>query len=129
MSYIQGKALALLVSLSVDVEHFDASSSGPDPGSKQWLLAQALTHNEDYYSEAVVGKPSKEPCSNDVDVLHDSGDENTFSNSKTDSDELPEDAFHRKDASSLFIIEQREKSLKEKSDKFERCGAFHFSIF
>ena len=45
---------------------------------------------------------------------------NSTSSTMKEEEELPEDRFHRKDASSAFILEQRAQSLKDKADKFER---------
>ena len=114
---LQDQELSHIISLRVDVEHFDPSKASPDPGSKQWLLAQALTGSENYYSADLV---NSQPQASANGLIDDERDKVTSVGPLVDNDELPEDAFHRKDASSLFIIEQRENSMKEKNDKFER---------
>lgn len=40
--------------------------------------------------------------------------------SNNNTEELPEDRFHKKDASSSYIINQREEALKSKWDKYEK---------
>jgi hypothetical protein len=47
-------------------------------------------------------------------------DNNNNNNNNEDDTELPEDRFHRKDASSQFIINQREQAIKDKQEKYEK---------
>ena len=125
VTQLQDREFSQIVSVNVDVEHFDPSKNSPDPGSKQWLLAQALTGGENY---------SADPTDSQTQALRNRLVEERRDTTKgidsSEGDELPEDAFHRKDASSMFLIEQREQSLKEKSDKFERwnkCLSFQMN--
>jgi hypothetical protein len=37
-----------------------------------------------------------------------------------DDAELPEDKFHRKDAASQFIINQRDQAIKDKAAKYDK---------
>jgi hypothetical protein len=48
------------------------------------------------------------------------GDSSSSTVEDIDSMELPEDRFHKKDAASTFLINQREQAVKDKWEKHER---------
>jgi hypothetical protein len=143
VSRLEGKTRSLLLSISMDIDHNALSGYGPDPGSKQWLLAAALHGNDDnMYADASL--PVTPPTSStDIDDGHcfkedkfhislpdnvdkysgvplDASVQEDSNTSNNDNEELPEDSFHRKDASSSYIIQQRQQGIKDKADKYER---------
>lgn len=96
-----------------------------DPGSKPWLVLQALRDDD---------KSASSPLDAEVEAWEASASSNTSTSlseqrypgsrivdiGRVDEDtELPEDAFHRKDAASSWIISQREQSRVDKAKKYE----------
>jgi hypothetical protein len=137
-----------------------------DPGSKPWLVSQALSdENDDVHNNSssrglsnpyrrssssrkenfgnVEGETSSSsfpedkfhiPLPDDVDpytgMQYDYPVPTSSSSSKPaaatatkeeiEEQELPEDRFHRKDAGSQFILQQREQTKKDKWEKYEK---------
>ena len=98
-----------LMELTVTI-HADMSDPclHSDPGSRLWLISNALdttteqpdrTSNQKTAALAVTDSPSHPYNTND------------------DDEELPEDRFHRKDASSSYILQQREEGLSKAKSK------------
>lgn len=137
VSHVQGRQHQLLMEIEVKLPQ-PLEVSGPDPGSKQWLITRALLQNDNpYASEEDVGvksHPKEDKTENTGGALpeerfHLSLPENVdqYTGAALDNaiqreeeEELPEDRFHRKDASSAYILEQRAKALQDKADKYER---------
>eukprot|EP01038_Epipyxis_sp_PR26KG_P016231 gene16231-22090_t len=121
-----------------------------DPGSKPWLVTQALSTDDSTYNpydlEIISNNNNNDNNSNNnnnnnmlpEDKFHLSlpDDVDKYTGLKldnngieTDFDPLPklkvsneyaEDRFHQKDASSSFFINQREQAIKDKWDKYEK---------
>eukprot|EP01039_Chlorochromonas_danica_P010182 gene10182-11266_t len=132
--YVSRKVLQIF--LPVDQTRWEASA---DPGSKPWLLAQALARDghelnrKEYVNHnssdenSVVLPESRFHLSlpDDVDPYTGVKIDNFVGESSTrevegEEDELPEDRFHQKDAASSFLINQREQARKDKWAKHER---------
>ena len=101
-----------------------------DAGSKPWLVAQAMnSDNADLDSGSsllyrnLVSQLPTLVDENDVDVFHvrKAGDipkkRLTEIDLEEDSEELAEDKFHKKDAMSQYILQQRKEESKEKQDR------------
>lgn len=121
----------LVVILSLDLRPYGAKV---DPGSKAWLVVQALRSEDD------GGSDDKSAQKDALLVDDDSDDEADRDNQHGDSTlsqqrypgsgildlgqvdddtELPEDRFHRKDAASSYILSQREQSRLDKAKKYD----------
>lgn len=136
-------SLELRIVLPLDPR--DISECGPDVGSKAWLMSNALTEeNINPYDlrqkteSYQIGDDIKPEDSNEFaeDKFHiklpDGVDQYTgipmdgedlHANKKDildDDVELPEDRFHKKDASSSYYINQREKAKQDKWDKYNK---------
>lgn len=128
----EGFARSVQLRVLMAIDNNDWSSS-PDPGSKPWLIAQALggmsTPSVSKESEEII----EDSGSNDLpeDKFHislpDGVDKYTGQKLEYDDnspnildDVLPEDKFHKADASSQYIIEQRELEIKKKWEKHEK---------
>lgn len=113
-------------------------NENPDAGSKAWLGAQALSGNEGYDIK-------KKSDSDIIDNTSESSNATSLSNKvgeeilpeekfhlkfpknvdqytgvvldDEEEKELPEDRFHKKDASSQYLINQRDQAVKDKWDK------------
>ena len=81
----------------------DLNISSPDPGSKPWLVAQALASDE-------VGESKAE-----TDAKKQTEEANNSSN--YDDTRLPEDAFLEADALSTHFLRQREEDRKRQAEK------------
>jgi hypothetical protein len=104
-------------------------STRPDPGSKPWLVAEALGGGE---ARAVSKKSAPEDENKDgnslpEDKFHinlpDGVDKYTgrqLDYDDKESEVLAEDRFHRADASSQYIIDQRENDIRAKWEKHEK---------
>lgn len=116
--------MQLKITLQIDKEPWDVS---PDPGSKQWLVAEALR------SESDNNEPSKKSnsmaeISADGELPEDKfhvklpANVDKYTGVAMDPDEVeyPEDIFHKKDAQSTFLIEQRERERREKIERHEK---------
>lgn len=132
------QVVELLIILPIDTTPW---GNHPDPGSKPWLIAEAL---KDENSESTSNKSSTKITTNQQsdeypeDKFHiklpDNVDKYTGVKYETSPDEFPEDRFHRQDAISQYIIEQRERDIKEKWEKHERftylfINSLYFAIF
>lgn len=123
--------------IDMPIERGDLSLR-PDPGSKPFLVNHALsandntiynyrntTYEEDSSNNRVTMGDSKAVDSLPEDRFHIALPDNCCSytgipQENESSEEYPEDRFHKLDIGSQFIIEQRDKALKEKAEKFER---------
>eukprot|EP00753_Platysulcus_tardus_P005828 PLAT13716.1.p1 GENE.PLAT13716.1~~PLAT13716.1.p1 ORF type:complete len:492 (+),score=160.51 PLAT13716.1:99-1478(+) len=107
--------------LVLRVDRADPDTGRPDPGSRPWLLMQAL-HDS--------GSPT-----------HSSSRDSSAGESKDDSiakaaakaaaaasDVLPEDRFHAKDVMSQHIISQRQAAAAEKASKKEAVPPGHMML-
>lgn len=114
----------------------DRSSWGDkyDVGSKPWLVGQALSAGveEDcvgvYGGESAVsaveqGGSSVEYPEDNFHIKLPHGVDKYTGVARVDGvdhEEFPEDSFHRKDASSSYLINQREQGVKDKWAKHEK---------
>ena len=114
---------------------------GYDVGSKPWLVAKALSENDSTDCDSIYG--SHIYSSHKIKT----NDDNTSDNNEYPEDkfhiklpsnvdqytgvvreeneieiqeELPEDRFHKKDAASSYLINQREQAVKDKWTKHEK---------
>lgn len=135
--------LELRVKLHIDFKAFD---SQPDPGSKQWLMAQAL-HNDigndgafdinPYIDQSNYSAQSEESKEANTSASGEKGNDlfpedkfhlklpsnvDKYSGVPLDGDDevLPEDKFHMQDASSAYMLSQRKDAVKEKWDRYEK---------
>lgn len=119
----------------------------PDAGSKPWLLAQALNYDDNttthdttdanpygsmrhVKSSLVMGVDEDSQAypedkfhlnlPADVDPYTGVKYDGLSTGENLDEMELPEDRFHKKDAASSYIINQREQTKKEKWEKYEK---------
>jgi hypothetical protein len=81
----------------------DLAISSPDPGSKPWLVAQALASDEVGESKAEIDAKKQ--------VLETQNSENN------DDSRLPEDAFLEADALSTHYLRQRDEDKKRQIEK------------
>ena len=90
---------------------------GPDVGSRQWLLAQALK-SDNQIPDSSGGEESKVMKSRE----HERARERRSGNgSDSEDDDLPEDRFHRADIMSRYLIDEKKKSrAKAKEEERER---------
>ena len=100
LSNIDSNSLRVLLERYVEA---DINISSPDPGSKPWLVAQALASDE-------VGESKAE-----TDAKKQTEEANNSSNS--DDTRLPEDAFLEADALSTHFLRQREEDRKRQAEK------------
>lgn len=104
-----------------------------DAGSKPWLLAQALGDNNPYDSSSSRLPNSAHPAKGSQSMddrlpeerfhLSLPADVDQYTGVKLDDageEVLPEDRFHQKDASSTFLINQRDQARKDKWAKHEK---------
>lgn len=129
------------IQLPIDRTPWDIA---PDPGSKPWLLTQALSSEQLSSTDIEIYHNMKVSNSNDSlimtssqsvqypdilpeDKFHINLPDNVdkylglqLDENVADLSELPEDKFHKLDSSSSYINSQREQSIKDKRDKFEK---------
>ena len=135
--FVSMKKLEILLVLDEKEWAIDA-----DPGSKQWLIALALSDESEVGSAKSTSNPYASRSSNSLsnktdenrpefaeDKFHIKLPDNvdpytglTLSENPMDPDswDLPEDRFHKKDAASSYLLEQREKTKQEKVEKYEK---------
>lgn len=118
--------LELVVTLPVDNAEW---SAGADVGSKPWLIAEAL--REDNQKHEVLSPDDR--TSNTDEFAEDKfhiplpPDVDQYTGVKIDADdELPEDRFHKLDAHSSYLINQREQAIKDKWNKHEKYTTICF---
>ena len=97
----------------------------PDPGSLQWMLQQALDSSEPRGSGS--GSSLRNHLPHDSSALPEDkfhlqfpSDVDQYTGQKLEGQGeglLPEERFHKKDAHSSFLINQREQAVKDKWDK------------
>ena len=114
---------------------------GYDVGSKPWLVAKALSESDSNDCDSIYGthvhsslktKINNDNISDDSEYPEDkfhiklpsNVDQYTGAvredNEIEMQEELPEDRFHKKDAASLYLIQQREQAVKDKWTKHEK---------
>ena len=114
---------------------------GYDVGSKPWLVAKALSESESNDCDSIYGihihSSLKTKINNDNISDYSEYPEDKFhiklpsnvdqytgvvieDNEIEMQEELPEDRFHKKDAASLYLIQQREQAVKDKWTKHEK---------
>ena len=81
----------------------------PDPGSRLWLISNALDTSTELPDRTSNQKTITAPTFDIPSHPHHSPND--------DDEELPEDRFHRKDASSSYILQQREEGLSKAKSK------------
>lgn len=128
---VEGYTRLVQLRVGLALDHADWSE-GPDPGSRPWLVAEAL-------GGGAARAPSR-PCAvqeEDNREGEDSLPEDKFhinlpegvdkyTGRQLDYEEgaeeevFAEDKFHRADASSQYIIEQRENDIRKKWEKHEK---------
>ena len=68
-----------------------------------------------------VPKDDNDDDNNNIDdIIIDDVNDNRIGKGKEDNDYYPEDSFHQKDASSSYLISQREERIKDKWAKHEK---------
>jgi len=126
-----------LIDLAVEMP-LDRSEWGSvtDPGSKQWLLSRALTSDAEsetynpYAVSSASGEAKGEGDSQAKQVVNDdpfhlrvpvpvAPVEANVAVAADDGD-LPEDRFHKKDASSQYYVNLREQGVQDKWDKHRK---------
>ena len=114
------RLVQLRIAMAIDKDDW---CNAPDPGSKAWLIAEALgggiTRDESVKQKVVDENIDENTLPEDKFhiQLPDNVDKYTGLPLNEDNDELPEDKFHKADASSNYIIEQRENDIKKKWEK------------
>lgn len=114
----------------------DRSSWGDkyDVGSKPWLVGQALSASEGEDCVGVYGGESAVTATEEGGSRDDYPEDNFHiklphgvdkytgqpREGDIEAEEFPEDSFHRKDASSSYLINQREQGVKDKWAKHEK---------
>ncbi len=119
----------LIVELPLDRSDWGAEA---DPGSKSWLLSRALNSEveSDSYnpyvlsivsgeSESLNGEPLLNRVRANEDPFHLRAPVLTSTATMVQQDEgdLPEDRFHKKDASSQYYVQLRDQGVQEKWDR------------
>ena len=98
----------LTITLDID----DRSLSTVDIGSRQSVLAEALETDKDYNTSTNTNTNQDKNIVNQRNRFRETGA--VINND--DDDELPEDKFHKKDATSSYIINQRDDQHKQKQN-------------
>lgn len=103
----------------------DSVSSKADAGSRTWLVAQALSVDGDklgnQYSEEFSNVYTQVKSSTQLTSAYDDVNKLQDDSVKVDDDiELPEDRFHKLDAASSYLINQRDQDIKNKSAKYDK---------
>jgi hypothetical protein len=120
------RLVQLRIGMAIDTAEW---SAGPDPGSKPWLVAEALGGGEarEFSKKAAAVDEKVDENSLPEDKFHinlpDGVDKYTGRQLDYDDKEeevFAEDRFHKADASSQYIIEQREKDIRSKWEKHEK---------
>jgi hypothetical protein len=134
------QVVELVVIIPIDSNPWNASA---DPGSKPWLVAEALrgedgsasspSPTQQQQKSSGVGGEKEEYAEDKFHLnLPDNVDKYTGVKYPAEqNDEFPEDRFHRQDAISQYILDQREKDIKAKWDKHEKFVilSFFFLLF
>ena len=99
---------------------------GPDPGTKQWELANAFSRATDTEtdSESREGKEANASTVNTSEFSH-LFQENEDCDSVDDDQELPEDVFHSQDALSRHYLQQQQEEQNAKNNNHEELMASH----
>jgi hypothetical protein len=130
---VEGYTQRFVLEVSIPVDRTSVTL-GPDPGSKQWLVAQALAdddgrlrrsniyeHHIDSSTSTTTASATQEEYPEDKFHIRLPDDVDQYTGIKKEQEEeFPEDRFHRQDASSSFLINQREQAIKEKALKREQ---------
>jgi PIH1 N-terminal domain len=103
----------------------DSLSTAPEPGSRQWLLAHALSDGglDDDVGAAKTAATAAKPAGTGTaattatKVGVPGGPARTREEQGGDDEELPEDKFHRADALSLHFLKQKEDDKAARRQK------------
>lgn len=101
-----------------------------DAGSKTWLLAQAMDDsaaaidsNAELYKHMAQDSAKAKENDSSTDNFHvknrnyDSNGTKRVSTVDSDDEELPEDLFHKKDAMSSYLLQQRKEEAREREKR------------
>ena len=105
-----------------------------DAGSKPWLVAQAMDDSSGDASaegsaalyRSMASASIKEETETGGDTFHvrnrnyDADGSKRMSALDSDDEELPEDLFHKKDAMSSYLLQQRREEAKERLERQEQ---------
>jgi hypothetical protein len=120
------QVVELIVIVPIDLNSWNSFA---DPGSKPWLIAEALNSEDDRPSASSSAQLKSSATVDKGEYPEDKfhiklpDDVDKYTGVKLPSghdDEFPEDRFHRQDAISQYIIDQREKDIKAKWEKHEK---------
>ncbi len=115
----------LVLRVHVDMSPLDA---GPDPGSRPWRLSQALSgRSVGKAPRQAADNSSKQPRQLEKKSICDDGSDDSFhghglnlgrrggEDLGLENQKLPEDKFHKTDALSQYILQQRDEQQNNKS--------------
>lgn len=117
------KMAEVRITLPVDRTPWEEAA---DAGSKTWLMAQAMDDSNDgntalyrsMVNSAVV--KDNEHSADHFHVRNRNYDPNgPHATEDSDDEELPEDVFHKKDAMSSYLLQQRKEEAKERDKRSE----------
>ena len=124
------RLVQLRIGMALDTADWTA---GPDPGSRPWLVAEALGGGvaREQGSKKPVPAGDENQDSNQLpeDKFHINlpagvdkytGQQLDYVENENESEVYAEDRFHKADASSNYIIEQRENDIRKKWEKHEK---------
>lgn len=125
------KKRLLEIHFPIDRSEWDVA---PDAGSKPWLIAQAMDTDDGTTSDAniyrnLVSRQQQAAQEAQEDVFHvrlskdpprQPKPKNVSTFEDSDDEELPEDRFHKNDAMSSYLLQQRKDEKREKHMKYEK---------
>ena len=109
----------LRTKLTITVEIDYRPLSSVDIGSRQSVLAEALETDKDYNTSTKTNINTNQE--KNITTQSDRSKETAVSN----DEELPEDKFHKKDATSSYIINQRDDQHKQKQTERDSERELH----
>lgn len=95
------------------------AEEGPDPGTKQWELASAFSRGEDESNNQEVGTESS------ISEQQGYFEAESDTESGGEDQQLPEDAFHSRDALSRHFIQQQVEEREAKKANHEQMMSNH----
>ncbi|KAL7483370.1 hypothetical protein ACHAW6_009018 [Cyclotella cf. meneghiniana] len=110
-------ATTKMLEVNMSLLHWD----GPDPGTKQWEIANALSRDVSGTCDA-----TRDKCVSNLDSAINAAEQSFYFEDESDAEsfdenqQLPEDVFQSQDAMSRFFLEQQEKEREAK--KMTRNG-------
>lgn len=125
------KMAHLKISFPIDRSPWEDAA---DAGSKPWLVAQAMNDSGGDASaegsaalyRSMANATIKEDSDTVGDAFHvrnrnyEAGGSKLSSALDSDDEELPEDMFHKKDAMSSYLLQQRKEEAKERLERQEQ---------